>query len=92
MQWVKRLSEEAVIEIGSIVHFFAKIGVAVVNLSSPLSVGDRILVKGPTTDFEQIVESIQIERKALQHAESGQSIGLKVIQPVKEKDVVYKRL
>lgn len=86
------MTEEAVVEIGNVGHFFAKIGVAVVNLSLPLSVGDCILVKGPTTDFEQIVESIQIERKALQRAEGGQSIGLKVTQPVKEKDVVYKKL
>jgi U32 family peptidase len=86
------LAEEAIIEIGYIGHFFAKIGVAVVNLTLPLSVGDHILVKGPCTDFEQIVESIQIERKSLQRAEGGQSIGLKVNHPVKEKDVVYKKL
>lgn len=84
--------DEAIIEIGSIGHFFSKIGVAVVNLSLPLSVGDCILVKGPCTDFEQTVESMQIERKTLQRAEGGQSIGLKVNQPVKEKDVVYKKL
>jgi len=91
-QEVKRLTEEAVIEVGSIGHFFSKIGVAVVNLSLPLAVGDHILVKGPSTDFEQTVESMQIERKNLQRAEGGQSIGLKVNQPVKEKDVVYKKL
>jgi hypothetical protein len=86
------LAEEAVIEIGNIGHFFAKISVAVVNLSLPLAIGDHILVKGPCTDFEQIVESMQIDRKTLQRAEGGQSIGLKVNQPVKEKDVVYKKL
>jgi hypothetical protein len=86
------LAEEAIIEIGYIGHFFAKISVAVVNLSLPLAVGDHILVKGPWTDFEQIVESMQIDRKTLQRAEGGQSIGLKVNQPVKEKDAVYKKL
>jgi hypothetical protein len=85
------LTEEAIIEVGSISHFFSKIGVAVVNISLPLEVGDHILVKGPSTDFEQTVESIQIERKTLQRAEGGQSIGLKVNHPVKEKDVVYKK-
>ena len=45
------LSEEN-IEVGRITHFFSKISVAVVELTAPLSVGDRILVKGPTTDFE----------------------------------------
>ena len=84
--------EEAIIEIGHVIHFFSKISVAVVELMLPLSVGDRILVKGPSTDFEQIVESMQIEGKSVPSCEGGQSIGLKVVQPAKEKDVVYKKL
>ncbi len=84
--------EEAVIEIGHVTHFFSKIGVAIVELTLPLSVGDRILVKGRLTDFEQIVDSMQIERKSIPRAEGGQSIGLKMVQAVKEKDTVYKRL
>jgi hypothetical protein len=88
----KHLAEEAVIEIGHVTHFFSKIGVAIVELTLPLSVGDRILVKGPLTDFEQIVDSMQIERKSIPRAEGGQSIGLKMVQAVKEKDTVYKRL
>lgn len=84
--------EDAIIEIGHIAHFFSKINVAVVELMLPLAVGDRILVKGPSTDFEQIVESIQIEGNPFSRVEGGQSIGLKVVQPAKEKDVVYKKL
>jgi putative protease len=86
------LSEEDIIEIGHVTHFFSKISVAVLELSLPLAVGDRILIKGPSTDFEQRVESMQIDRKAIQRAEGGQSIGLEVVQPAKEKDVVYKKL
>jgi len=84
--------EEDIIEIGHITHFFSKINVAVVELTLPIAVGDRILIKGPTTDFEQIVDSMQIDRKAIPRAEGGQSIGLKVPQAVREKDVVYKKL
>jgi putative protease len=84
--------EDAIIEIGHVAHFFSKIGVAVIELMLPLSVGDRILIKGPSTDFEQIVESMQIEGKSFQRVEGGQSIGLKLVQPAKEKDVVYKKL
>ena len=84
--------EDAIIEIGHVAHFFSKISVAVVELMLPLSVGDRILIKGPSTDFEQTVESMQIEGKSIPRAEGGQSIGLKVVQPAKEKDVVYKKL
>ena len=84
--------EEAIIEIGHVAHFFSKINVAVVELMLPLSVGDQILLKGPSTDFEQIVESMQIEGKSFQRVEGGQSIGLKLVKPAKEKDVVYKKL
>jgi hypothetical protein len=83
--------EEVIIEIGKITHFFAKINVAVVKLMLPLSVGDRVQIKGPQTDFEQIVDSMEIDRKAIQRAEGGQSIGLKLAQTVHEKDVVYKK-
>lgn len=85
------MSEE-IVQIGHVAHFFSKIGVAVVELTAPLTVGDRILVKGPSTDFEQIVESMQIEHKNIQGAEAGQSIGLKLAQQAKERDAVYKKL
>lgn len=84
--------EEEVIEIGFITHFFSKINVAVINLTLPLSVGDRILIKGPTTDFDQTVDSIQIDRKSIMRAQAGQSVGLKLSQQAKEKDAVYKKL
>jgi translation elongation factor EF-1alpha len=85
------LSEE-VVKVGNITHFFSKISVAVVELTAPLVVGDRILIKGPTTDFEQAVESMQIEHKNIEKAEAGQSIGMKMAEHVKERDVVYKKL
>jgi hypothetical protein len=63
----------------------------VIELKAALSVGDTIAVKGPTTDFEQNVDSMQIEHKNVQRAEGGQSVGLKVMQRVRETDVVYKK-
>ena len=86
------LSEENIVEVGRITHFFSKISVAVVELTAPLSVGDCILVKGPSTDFEQVVDSMQIEYKNIQRADAGQSVGLKTAQRVRERDVVYKKL
>jgi putative protease len=82
----ERLTEENVVEVGRITHFFSKISVAVIELRKPLKVGDTIVVKGPTTDFEQPVESMQIEHKDVQKAEAGQSIGLKVAQRARETD------
>ena len=86
------MSEENVIEVGHITHFFSKIQVAVLELTAPLTLGDRILVKGPTTDFEQVVDSMQIEHENIQKAEAGQSIGLKMTERARERDVVYKKL
>jgi hypothetical protein len=86
------LSEENVIEVGHITHFFSKINVAVLELTAPLAVGDRILIKGPTTDFEQVVDSMQIEHANIPRAEAGQAIGLKMAEQARERDVVYKKL
>jgi putative protease len=86
------LVEENVVEVGHITHFFSKISVVVLELTAPLAVGDRILVKGPSTDFEQVVDSMQIEHQNIQRAEAGQSIGLKMMQQAKVRDVVYKKL
>jgi translation elongation factor EF-1alpha len=54
-------------------------------------VGDTIVFKGPNTDFEQVVDSMQIEHENVQRAEAGQSIGLKVAQRVRETDTAYKK-
>jgi hypothetical protein len=86
------LSEENIVQVGHITHFFSKIGVAVVELTASLAVGDRILIKGPTTDFEQVVDSMQVEHQAIPKAEAGQAIGLKLAEQARERDVVYKKL
>jgi len=85
------LNEENIVEIGHITHFFSKINVAVIELKAPLNVGDTIVIKGPSTDFEQVVDSMQIEHKNVQRGEEGQSIGLKVANRVRETDTVYKK-
>ena len=86
------MSEENVIEVGHIIHFFPKISVAIVELTASLAVGNRILIKGPTTDFEQVVDSMQIEHENIRRAEAGQSIGLKMAEHTREGDRVYKKL
>ncbi len=78
-------------EIGRITHYFSKINVGVLELSKgKLQIGDTIHFKGHTTDFFQKVESMQIEHKPVDVAESGEPIGLKVESPVRENDLVFK--
>lgn len=76
--------------IGKIAHYFTKIGVAVIDLSDEVKVGDRISIEGATTNFEQVIDSMEIEHKKVQSATAGQSIGLKVSGRVRQEDLVYK--
>lgn len=87
----KNVKEESLgEEIGKVTHYFTKIGVAVIELSGDLKVGDTIHIKGATSDFKQEVDSMQIEHENIEEAEAGQSIGLKVKYHAREGDKVYK--
>lgn len=79
-------------EVGKVSHVFGRINVAVIEVEDSISVGDQIFVKGPTTDFEQTVESMEIEHEKVKKAIAGQSIGMKMKGHVREKDVVYKKV
>lgn len=77
-------------KIGTITHYYDKIGVAVLELTDTLSVGDTIRISGHGQEFTQAVTSIQIEHENIQTAKKGQAIGLKVEQEVKDGDEVFK--
>jgi translation elongation factor EF-1alpha len=77
-------------EVGKVSHFFSKINVAVIELKDTLSVGDKIFIKGPTTDIEQTVDSMEIEHEKIKQATAGHSVGMKVKGRVRENDTVYK--
>lgn len=76
--------------IGKIAHYYTKINVAVIDLTGTLSVGDEIAIEGLTTNIKQKVDSMQIEHKNVETARAGDSIGLKVVDRVRETDSVYK--
>ena len=78
-------------QVGKVSHYFTKIGVAVIEVTDgSIKVGDELHIKGHTTDFKQKVHSMQIEHDKIEMAEPGQSIGMKVEQPVRANDIVYK--
>jgi hypothetical protein len=77
-------------EIGRVNDYFAKIGVAGIDLTAPLKVGDRIRIKGHTTDLEELVESIQVEHESVEEAKPGDKIGVKVADRVRGGDHVYR--
>jgi len=76
--------------VGKITHYFGNIGVAVIELSDVLKVGDTIRVVGGETDFTQAVESMEVEHQKVQEAKPGDSVGLKVDQKIREGYKVYK--
>ena len=76
--------------IGKVSDFFARPVVAAVELTGSLKVGDKIHIKGHTSDMELVVASMQIENANVPSAKAGDSIGIKVSDRVRKGDEVYK--
>jgi translation elongation factor EF-1alpha len=76
-------------QVGSVIKFFGKVGVAAIELSATLKVGDKISIEGATTNFEQEVESMQVEKDSIQTANAGDAIGIKVKDKVRPGDKVF---
>ncbi len=76
--------------IGKITHYFGNIGVAVIELTDKLKAGDTIRIIGGETDFNQEVDSMEVEHKKVKEAKKGESAGLLVNQKVREGYKVYK--
>ncbi len=78
-------------EIGKVSGYFAKIGVAAIEITQgTLSVGDTIHIHGHTTDLTEVVDSMQIEHENVESVKAGDSIGIKVKDHVRDHDKVYK--
>jgi selenocysteine-specific translation elongation factor len=76
--------------IGTVSDFFARPVVAAIELTAPLEVGDKIHIKGHSTDLELIVDSMQINNVDVKEAKAGDSVGVKVSERVRKRDTVYK--
>ena len=80
----------AEVEIGRVTHYFGKVGVAAIEITSgELKVGDTIHIKGHTSDFTQTIDSMQIEHESVEVAKPGDSVGLKVAEHTRGHDVVF---
>ena len=77
-------------QIGHVSAYYSKIGVAAIELTATLSVGEKIKVKGATTDFEIEVTSMHIDHEAVETAATGASIGLLVPERVRRNDAVFR--
>lgn len=77
--------------IGKVTHYFPHVPAAVLRLEAELKVGDTIHIAGHTTDFVQVVESMQIEHEPVESAGPGDDVALQVIDRVREDDQVFKQ-
>ncbi len=77
-------------EIGKVSDFFARPVVAGIELTATLNLGDKIHIKGHTTELEFTVDSMQIDNAPVDKARSGDSVGIKVPDRVRGGDTVYK--
>jgi selenocysteine-specific translation elongation factor len=80
---------ESKLYIGKASDFFAKPGVAGIELTHPLRIGDKIYITGPNTDVELTIDSMQINNAPVQKAKGGDSVGVKVPKQVSKGDSVY---
>jgi putative protease len=79
------------VQVGTVTIFFAKPSVAAIEVTSgALSIGDTVKIVGATTNFEQKIESMEIDRKPVQTATVGQAVGIKVKERVRPHDKVFK--
>ncbi len=76
--------------IGTVSHYYNHLGVAVIRLTGEMSYGDRILLLGHTTDFVQEVSSMEIEHRKVQSVGRGAEVAVKVDEPVRQGDLVYR--
>lgn len=76
-------------QVGNVSHYYDKLGVAIVNLSAPLKVGDKIKFDGRGADFEQTVDSMEVDHELVEKAKKGDVVGVKVGNKVKEGTAVY---
>lgn len=78
------------VEIGKVSDFFKKPVVAGIELTAPLKVGDKVHIKGHTTDQELTIQSMQIDNRDVKEAKAGDSVGIKISDRARQGDTVYK--
>jgi putative protease len=75
--------------LGEVKHYFGRIGVAVLRIREELKVGDRISFLGHTTDFDQVVTSLEIDHNKVPSVKPGDDFAIKVLERVRRGDAVY---
>ena len=76
-------------KIGEVTHYFGHIPAGIFKLTGTLKRGDKIHIKGATTDFTQEVASMQVDHKNIEEAKKGKEVGIEIEQKVRDGDEVF---
>lgn len=82
-------SHDPAVAIGRVTHYFTHLGVAAISLDHPLEVGERIHIRGHTTDLVQTVDSMEVEHRHVERAGPGDDVAIKVDDHVRDHDLVF---
>ena len=78
-------------KIGVVTHYYSHLGVGIIKIEEDgLKLGETVHFKGHTSDFQQNIESLQIEHKDVQEAKVGDLVGIRTSEHVREHDEVFK--
>jgi putative protease len=77
-------------QIGKITHYYSHLNVAVLQLTDRLKLGETIHIFGHTTDFVQKVTSMEVDHRRVVVVEPGENVAVKVIEPVRVHDAIYR--
>ncbi len=78
------------VSLGEVEDYFGHIGVIALTLKDKLNLGESIHVRGHTTDITQKINSMQIDRAAIQNAKKGDSVGIKIEGKCRKGDKVFR--
>ena len=78
------------VKLGIITHYYTHLQVGIIKLDQDLNSGDKVLFKGHTTSFEQIINDMELDHKKVEVAKKGEEVGVKVSEKVREGDEVFK--
>ena len=81
------------VKVGEIVKYFAKPSVAAIKVTNgEIVLGDELHYKGASTDFSEVIETMEVDNKSVLKALPGMLLGIKVNERVRPKDIVFKVL
>ena len=76
--------------IGQVTHYYGHLSVAAVSLKEPVAIGERIHIRGHTTDLVQEIGSLEVEHAAVDGAGPGDDVALRVDEHVRDHDLIFR--